>query len=91
MQTNMSGNRMFYLLASMAPKNSICLQAEVVSEKEAHMWHCRFGHLNHKGLRTLSYKKMVVGLPSLKSPKKICTFNPPIPPPWQMKGAMRLY
>ena len=37
------------------------------------MWHCRFGHLNHKGLRMLSYKKMVVGLPSLKSPKKICT------------------
>ena len=73
MQNDMSGNRMFYLLASIAPKNSMCLQVEVVSEKEAHMWHCRFGHLNHKGLRTLSYKKMVVGLPSLKSPKKICT------------------
>ena len=73
MQNDMSGNRMFYLLASIAPKNSMCLQVEVVSEKEAHMWHCCFGHLNHKGLRTLSYKKMVVGLPSLKSPKKICT------------------
>ena len=73
MQTDMRGSRMFYLLASIGSKNSICLQAEAVSEKEAHMWHCRFGHLNHKGLRTLSYKKMVVGLPSLKSPKKICT------------------
>ena len=73
MQTDMSRNRMFYLLASMAPKNSMCLQDEAVSEKEAHMWHCHFGHLNHKGLRTLSYKKMVVGLPSLKSLKKICT------------------
>ena len=37
------------------------------------MCHCRFGHLKHKGLRTLSYKKMVVGLSSLKSLKKICT------------------
>ena len=72
-QTKMSGNSLFYLLASMAPKNSMCLQAEVVSEKEAQMWHCRFGHLNHMELRTLSYKKMVVGLTSLKSPKKICT------------------
>ena len=73
MQTDMSRNRMIYLSASMIPGNSMCLQAEAVSEKEAHIWHCRFGHLNHKGLRTLSYKKMVVGLPSLKSPKKICT------------------
>lgn len=46
MQTNMSGNRMFYVSASMQPKNSLCLQAEVESDKEAHMWHCRFGHLN---------------------------------------------
>lgn len=73
MQTDMSGNRMFYLLASMPHKHSMCLQSEDVSEKEAHMWHCRFGHLNHKGLRTLSYKRMVVGLPSLKSTKEICT------------------
>ena len=63
---------MFYLLASMASKNSICLQPRAVSDKEAHMWHCRFETLNHNGLRTLSYKEMVVGLPSLKSPKKIC-------------------
>ena len=68
MQTDMSGNRMFYLLASMTPKNYMCSQAEAISE-----WHCRFRHLNNKELRTLSYKKMVVGLPSLKSPKKICT------------------
>ncbi|KAL9235087.1 hypothetical protein vseg_009883 [Gypsophila vaccaria] len=72
MQSNMSANRMFCVLASMPQKQSMCLQAEVVSEKEAQMWHCRFGHLNHKGLRTLSYKKMVIGLPLLKSPTDIC-------------------
>lgn len=73
MQTNMSGNSMFYLLASMAQKHSMCLQTEEVSKKEAHIWHCRFGHLNHKGLKTLSYNKMVVGLSSQKLTKEICT------------------
>jgi hypothetical protein len=51
----------------------MCLQTEDVSEKEARMWHNRFGHLNHKGLRTLSFKKMVIGLPVLKSPNELCT------------------
>lgn len=73
MQSDMSGNRMFSVLAYVEPKSSMCLKAEAVSEKESHMWHCRFGHLNHKGLRTLFYKKMVIGLPSLSSPKEICT------------------
>lgn len=74
MHTNMKGNRMFYLTASTAPnKNAMCLQAETVSEKDTQLWHCRFGHLNYKGLNTLSGKKMVIGLPSLKSPKNICT------------------
>lgn len=55
MQTNMSGNRMFYILASKPHMNSMCLQAENEAlEKEIHMWHCRFGHLNHHGLRMLS-------------------------------------
>ncbi|KAJ9547479.1 hypothetical protein OSB04_020022 [Centaurea solstitialis] len=60
-------------LQERASKTHMCLQAENVAEKEAHMWHCRFGHLNHKGLRTLVYNQMVIGLPSLKTPKKMCT------------------
>lgn len=48
MQIDMSGNRMFFLLASMPQRNSMCLHVEEGKmEKEAHMWHCRFGHLNH--------------------------------------------
>lgn len=74
MHTNMKGNRIFYLTASAAPnKNAMCLQDETVSEQETQLRHCRFGDLNYKGLNTLSGKKMVIGLPSLKSPKKICT------------------
>ena len=71
MQTNMSGNRMFSLLAAMIPKKSTCFKTE--SENESHIWHCWHGHLSYKGLETLFYKKMVNGLPSLKIPKKLCT------------------
>lgn len=73
MQSDMRGNRMFCLLAVMAPKDSMCLQTEVVSERETHLWHCLFGHLNHNGVISLSNKRMAVSLPALKFPKKICT------------------
>ncbi|KHN36591.1 Retrovirus-related Pol polyprotein from transposon TNT 1-94, partial [Glycine soja] len=42
MQSDMSGNRMFSVLATMIPKASSCFQ--IVSENESHLWHCRFGH-----------------------------------------------
>lgn len=73
MKTNMSESKMFFVLSHMPHRNSMSLQTEDVSEKEARMWHCQFGHLNHKGLRTLACKKMVTGLPVLKSPKELCT------------------
>ncbi|KAG7598707.1 Zinc finger CCHC-type superfamily [Arabidopsis suecica] len=72
METNMSGNRMFFLLATKSQKNSLCLQAEDVSEKEMNLWHCRFGHLNQEALKLLSQKEMVIGLPNLKPTKEIC-------------------
>lgn len=72
METDMSGNRMFFLIATKSQKNSLCLQAEEVSEKEMNLWHCRFGHLNQEGLKVLSQKKMVIGLPTLKPTKEIC-------------------
>lgn len=72
MQTNMSENRMFYLLASMAPKTSLCLQAEARTDKESHLWHQRFGHLNYQGLSTLASTNMVDGMPLLNIPEKLC-------------------
>ncbi|KAG7534720.1 GAG-pre-integrase domain [Arabidopsis thaliana x Arabidopsis arenosa] len=72
MQTSMSGNRMFYLFASKATKNFMCLQTEEIMEKEAHLWHCRFGHLNHDGIKMLAHKNMVIGLPALKNTKEKC-------------------
>uniref|UniRef100_A0A2N9FH80 Integrase catalytic domain-containing protein n=1 Tax=Fagus sylvatica TaxID=28930 RepID=A0A2N9FH80_FAGSY len=71
MQTAMSANRMFILLARILPKAPTCFQT--ILEDNTHLWHCRYGHLSFKGLRTLQYKQMVRGLPQLKAPSKICT------------------
>ena len=74
-QSKMSTNRMFDALATMIPKATTCLQA--VIEDESYLWHCRFGHVSFKGLRTLQSKRMVNGLPSgLPSPTacaQVCT------------------
>ncbi|KAJ8616926.1 hypothetical protein MRB53_013112 [Persea americana] len=66
----MSANRMFVVLASVFVPTSTCLQA--TSEDNTQLWHCRYGHLNFKGLRTLLYKGMVRGLPMLKASSKVC-------------------
>jgi len=71
--TTMRGNRMFYVTASMNSQHSKCFQAEDDSDKVTLLWHKRFGHLNFKGLSTLADKQMVMGLPSLKTSKNICT------------------
>ncbi|CAL2265082.1 unnamed protein product [Prunus armeniaca] len=70
-QSKMRANRMFVVLAAMMPKATTCFQA--VTEDESYLWHCRFGHLSFKGLRTLQYKQMVSGLPSFITPTKLCT------------------
>lgn len=73
MHTSMKGNRMFSVIKIMKPKVSLCLQTNITSEKEAYMWHSRFGHLNHQGLRTLSCKNMLIDLPLVKTPDTIYT------------------
>ncbi|PRQ17740.1 putative RNA-directed DNA polymerase [Rosa chinensis] len=70
MQTKMSANRMFVILANMLPQASACFQT--VSEDNTHLWHCRYGHLSFKGLKTLQYRNMVKGLPDFKMPSKLC-------------------
>ena len=62
---------MFILLAKILSKALTCFQT--ILEDNTHLWHCRYGHLSFKGLRTLHYKQMVRGLPQLKAPSKICT------------------
>ncbi|WJZ87437.1 hypothetical protein VitviT2T_006816 [Vitis vinifera] len=71
MQTSMSANRMFILPARVMPKAPTCFQ--ITLEDNTHLWHCRYGHLSFKGLRTLQYKEMVRRLPQLKASSKVCT------------------
>lgn len=59
-------------MTNITTKNSSCFQT--VSDDESHLWHCQFGHLSYKGLRTLAYTKMVSGLPTLKASKKMCMY-----------------
>jgi hypothetical protein len=74
-QSEMSTNSMFVVLATMIPKATTCLQAMI--EDESYLWHCRFGHVSFKGLRTLQSKRMVndllSGLPSPAACAKVCT------------------
>jgi transposase InsO family protein len=70
-QTAMSANRMFILLAVSQPNKPTCFYT--ATQDLSHLWHCRYGHLSHKGLRTLQFKQMMHGLPQLEASTTICT------------------
>lgn len=69
-QTKMTANRMFVLLAETQPEKELCFHTTTTDP--THLWHCRYGHLSHKGLRTLQFKKMVRGLPQLPASSVTC-------------------
>ncbi|RVW80052.1 Retrovirus-related Pol polyprotein from transposon TNT 1-94 [Vitis vinifera] len=73
-EMKMSSNRMFMLHAISQPIASTCFNA--ITEDIVHLWHCRYGHLSFKGLKTLQQKKMVNGLPQLKSPLRLSAYTP---------------
>ncbi|RVW19213.1 Retrovirus-related Pol polyprotein from transposon TNT 1-94 [Vitis vinifera] len=56
METKMALNRMFILLAISQPIASACFNT--ITEDMVQLWHCRYGHLSFKGLKTLQQKKM---------------------------------
>ncbi|KAL6321847.1 hypothetical protein AAG906_035546 [Vitis piasezkii] len=70
-QTAMSTNRMFTLLANKQEKKEVCFQAS--AQELYHLWHRRYGHLSHKGLNILQTKNMVRGLPHLLPTTLVCT------------------
>ncbi|KAL2342497.1 hypothetical protein Fmac_003782 [Flemingia macrophylla] len=47
-----------------------CLTAQV--DDEVWKWHKRFGHMNFASLNLLQRKNMVLGLPPISEPKKVC-------------------
>ncbi|MFS7989867.1 putative RNA-directed DNA polymerase [Helianthus anomalus] len=68
--SKMSRNRMFPVFASLKPAPIKCLQ--VREDSKTQIWHRRFAHVNHKALRTMQYRKMVKGLPSIAEKYKVC-------------------
>ena len=70
-QTVMSTNRTFTLLANKQKKKEVCFQAS--AQELYHLWHRRYGHLSHKGLNILQTKNMVRGLPHLLPTTLVCT------------------
>jgi len=43
-----------------------------VKEEDSWLWHYRFGHLNFRSLNQLVDKEMIMGVPKLEIPNKIC-------------------
>lgn len=70
-QTSMYANRMFVLLANTQEQKPACFHTS--SQDVTHLWHCRYGHLSYRGLKTLQTKNMVCGLPQLAPTSVMCT------------------
>lgn len=66
----MSANRMFEFHATLMSQISTCFKT--ILKEETHLWHCHYGHLNFKGLKTLKSKKMVTRLPKIRTSSKLC-------------------
>lgn len=61
MQTEMTSNRMFVVLAHVTAQQTNYLNTTTKDIIE--LWHQRYGHLSHKNLCTLQHKNLVKGLP----------------------------
>jgi transposase InsO family protein len=72
-QSEMTANRMFLLLANFQPKKEKNTCFHTTTSDLAHLWYCRYGHLSYKGLRTLQSKNMIHGLPQLSASTVTCT------------------
>ncbi|KAG7553691.1 GAG-pre-integrase domain [Arabidopsis suecica] len=63
MESEMTKNKLFKISAI----KTAAVECHKVSESgESQLWHRRYGHLNHKSLRTLQYQNMVIGIPQIK-------------------------
>lgn len=64
----MTKNRLFPL--TLRHDTLKCMKG--VIKDESWLWHLRFGHLNFEGLKLLSTKNMVKGLPHIDHPNEVC-------------------
>jgi len=59
----MANNKMFPLEVSMVERSTMVASGD----NETRLWHLRYGHLNVNGLKLLSQKEMVFGLPKVEN------------------------
>lgn len=70
--SKMSSNRMFMLFDQTEDSSQQrCMQT--TTEDTPKLWHERYGHLSHTGMRTLQSKEIVRGLPSFDTQKFTCS------------------
>lgn len=67
--SHMSSNRMFKTLTDMI--SPTCFKATGSTDASI-LWHNRYRHLSFKGLKTLSEKTMVKGIPKMEESTKVC-------------------
>jgi hypothetical protein len=60
-ETVMSHNRMFILIAKYESKEQKCFVSLITDQ--SHLCHCRYGHLGWTSLQVLQQKEMVEGMP----------------------------
>ncbi|KAL3513931.1 hypothetical protein ACH5RR_026648 [Cinchona calisaya] len=60
----MTANKMFLLEISTIECHALVASSE---KDESELWHLRYGNLNVRGLKLLSEKEMVYGLPKIES------------------------
>ncbi|PNX94522.1 copia-type polyprotein [Trifolium pratense] len=68
MSSQMASNKLYPIFAEA---KVACFQTK--SEDISYLWHCRYGHLNFKGLQTLQQKNMVKDLPKIEESDHMCT------------------
>ena len=100
-ESKMSANRMFMLIDQgkdvAESSERRCLQT--TTDDIARLWHERYGHLSHQGMKTLQSKDMVRGLPNFEAQKFTCSDclvgkQPRKPMPkkssWRAEGVLEL-
>ncbi|KAL4568259.1 hypothetical protein LXL04_023867 [Taraxacum kok-saghyz] len=94
-ESEMTANRMFIPHTNMLTNGAICFKVD--AEETNDLWYRRFGHLSYQNMSLLYNKKMVSGMPEIKTTKKACSgciigkqSRSPIPKKCTYRAARRL-
>ena len=66
MESEMTKNKLFKISAIKTAASGVVECHKISETEDLQLWHRRYGHLNHKSLRTLQYQNMVIGMPKIK-------------------------